>query len=264
MTGTVTFLGSGTSTGVPTLGCNCAVCTSTDARDQRLRPSLWISFAEANVEANVVIDTTPDFRTQALRARIPSLDALLYTHSHADHIMGLDDVRPFNFGRPQPLPAYGNAGTIADIHRVFRYVFDGHPQASAIPRLVTHVIEAPIELHGACFEPLPVLHGSLPVLGYRFGPNAYITDFSTIPPAVMERLHGLDLLVLDALRHRPHPTHSNLANSLRLVAELQPRRAYFTHIAHELGHAATEASLPAGVHLAYDGLRLPVNMMAMS
>lgn len=256
MTGTVTVLGSGTSTGVPTLGCHCAVCTSSDARDQRLRPSLWIGFGKTNV----VIDTTPDFRTQALRARIPALDALFYTHSHADHIMGLDDVRPFNFGRPEPLPAYGNAGTVADIRRVFRYVFDGNPQTSAIPRLVTHVMEAPVEVHGARFEPLPVLHGTLPVLGFRFGPNAYITDFSEIPAAVMERLRGLDLLILDALRLRPHPTHSNLANSLRLVAELRPRSAYFTHIAHELGHAATEASLPAGVHLAYDGLCLPVEM----
>jgi phosphoribosyl 1,2-cyclic phosphate phosphodiesterase len=257
MTATLTILGSGTSTGVPTLGCHCAVCTSADPRDHRLRPSVWIQGP-----GQVVIDTTPDFRTQALRAQLPALDAVLFTHSHADHIMGLDDVRPFSYGRAEPLPVYGNAGTIADIRRVFQYAFDGQPQKSAIPRLATHVTEAPVVAAGMRFEPLPVWHGQLPVLGYRFGANAYITDFSAIPPATLERLRGLDLLILDALRLRPHPTHSNLANSLRLVAELRPRRAYFTHIAHELGHAATEAELPPNVHLAYDGLSLPVELEA--
>lgn len=256
MTGQLTILGSGTSTGVPTLGCGCAVCTSADPRDQRLRPSIWISYGGHNV----VVDTTPDFRAQALRARIPALDAVLYTHSHADHIMGLDDIRPFNFGRPEALPVYASEATLADLRRVFRYVFEANYTASAIPRIAAHVIAAPVELFGVGFEPLPVLHGALPVLGYRFGANAYITDVSEIPPATMERLRGLDLLVLDALRLRPHPTHSHLANSLRWVEELRPRRAYFTHIAHELGHAATEAGLPAGVHLAYDGLQLEVEL----
>lgn len=252
----ITMLGTGTSTGVPTLGCGCTVCTSADPRDQRLRPSIWLSYGGHQV----VVDTTPDFRAQALRARIPALDAVLYTHSHADHIMGMDDIRPFNFGRPDPLPVYGSAATIADLRRVFQYVFENNYQLSAIPRIVTQVIEEPLALFGATFEPLTVLHGELPVLAFRFGDNAYVTDFSVIPGDALVRLRGLDLLILDALRQRPHPTHSNLANSLRLVEELRPQRAYFTHIAHELPHAATEAGLPSGVHLAYDGLRLEVEL----
>lgn len=256
MHGELTFLGSGTSTGVPTLGCYCAVCTSMDPHDRRLRPSLWLSYGGHHV----VVDTTPDFRFQALRAGIPALDAVLYTHSHADHIMGMDDVRPFNFRQPEPLPAFGNAGTIADLKRVFQYVFDGTQGVSAIPRVSAHVIESSVNLFDVNFEPVPVWHGSLAVLGYRFGRNAYVTDFSQIPPASMERLRSLDLLILDALRVRPHPTHSNLENSLRLVRELRPARAYFTHIAHEIAHAETEASLPDGVHLAYDGLRLEVEL----
>ncbi len=267
MKGRVTILGSGTSTGVPTLTCPCAVCHSTDPRDQRLRPSIWIQLGEGEDARHVVVDTTPDFRTQALRARMPALDAVLFTHSHADHIMGLDDVRPFNFHRRDPLLAYADAATAADLRRVFRYVFDGTVGVSAIPRIdlrewpaTPPAAPAPLELLGARFEPLPVWHGTLPVLGYRFGANAYITDFSEIPPSTLERLQALDLLILDALRLRPHPTHSNLENSLRLVERLRPRRAYFTHIAHELPHAATEASLPPGVHLAYDGLSLEVEV----
>ncbi len=256
MTGTAVILGSGTSTGVPTLCCTCPVCTSSDPRDRRLRPSLWLSYGGHNV----VIDTTPDFRAQALRAAIPSLDAVLYTHSHADHILGLDDIRPFNFGRPDPLPVYAGAATLADLRRVFQYVFDATYTASAIPRIAAHELQGPVELFGATFEPLEVLHGALPVLAFRFGPNAYVTDVSAIPEAARARLRGLDLLILDALRLRPHPTHFHLAAALDVVAELAPRRAYFTHIAHELGHAATEAGLPPGVHLAYDGLRLEIEL----
>jgi len=256
MRAVATFLGTGTSTGVPTLGCSCATCTSSDPRDQRLRPSLWLSYGGSNV----VLDTTPDFRTQALRARIPALDAVLYTHSHADHIMGLDDIRPFNFGRPDPLPVYASPATMDDLRRVFRYVFENNYPASAIPRIAVHALTDAVDLFGARFEPLEVLHGSLPVLAFRFGDNAYVTDVSDIPPPAFERLRGLDLLILDALRIRPHPTHSHLANSLRWVAELAPKRAYFTHIAHELPHAQTEAALPAGVHLAYDGLQLEIEV----
>ncbi|HET9784276.1 MAG TPA: MBL fold metallo-hydrolase [Terriglobales bacterium] len=256
MKGTLTVLGSGTSTGVPTLGCPCEVCHSRDPRDQRLRPSVWLSFAGHNV----VFDTTPDFRTQALRAGIPSLDAVFYTHSHADHIMGMDDIRPFNFGRPEPLPIFGNAATLADIRRVFQYVFEAKTTASAIPRVDAREITAPVEVFGARFEPITVLHGSLPILGYRFGANAYLTDVSEIPAASRGRLRDLDVLILDALRLRPHPTHFHLAQSLQLVEELRPRRAFFTHIAHEMAHAATEEKLPAGVHLAYDGLELEVDL----
>lgn len=256
MHGRVTVLGSGTSTGVPTLRCRCAVCTSADPRDQRLRPSIWISYGGHEV----VVDTTPDFRQQALRAGIPALDAVLYTHSHADHIMGMDDVRPYNFGRDEPLPVYASAATLADLRRVYQYVFEASYTASAIPRIAAHELAGTVELFGAAFEPVPVLHGALPVLAFRFGANAYVTDVSEIPAASRERLRGLDLLILDALRVRPHPTHFHLASALELVEDLRPRRAYFTHIAHELGHAATEAGLPAGVHLAYDGLSLEIEI----
>lgn len=256
MRGRVTILGSGTSTGVPTLGCHCAVCTSSDPHDQRLRPSIWLQYGGHNV----VVDTTPDFRTQALRAGLPALDAVLFTHSHADHIMGLDDIRPFNFGRPDPLPVYGNAATLADLRRVFEYVFTAAYTASAIPRIAVHELQGAFDLFGVTIEPVPVRHGELEVLAYRFGANAYVTDCSAIPPPSMARLRGLDLLILDALRLRPHPTHSNLANSLAWVEELRPRRAYFTHIAHEMGHASTEAGLPEGVRLAYDGLQLEVEL----
>lgn len=256
MRGTLTVLGSGTSTGVPTLRCTCPVCTSSDPRDQRLRPSVWLSFGGHEV----VIDTTPDFRQQALRAAIPALDAVLFTHSHADHIMGMDDIRPYNFGRPEPLPIYANAATLADLRRVYQYVFEASYAASAIPRIEAHELDGPVELFGVQFEPVSVLHGQLPILGYRFGANAYITDVSQIPPASLAHLQDLDLLILDALRLRPHPTHFHLASALRLVKQLRPRRTYFTHIAHELPHAATEATLPDGVHLAYDGLKLEIEL----
>ncbi len=256
MRGILTVLGSGTSTGVPTLRCTCSVCTSSDPRDHRLRPSIWLSFGGHEI----VIDTTPDFRQQALRAAIPALDAVLFTHSHADHIMGMDDIRPYNFGRPEPLPIYANAATLADLRRVYQYVFEAGYAASAIPRVAAHELDGPVELFGVHFEPVPVRHGQLHVLGYRFGANAYVTDVSEIPPESLARLQGLDLLILDALRLRPHPTHFHLASALRLVEQLRPRQTYFTHIAHELAHAATEASLPDGVHLAYDGLRLEIDL----
>jgi phosphoribosyl 1,2-cyclic phosphate phosphodiesterase len=256
MRGEAVILGSGTSTGVPTLRCGCAVCTSADPRDRRLRPSLWLRYAGRSV----VVDTTPDFRFQALRAGMSALDAVLFTHSHADHIMGLDDIRPFNFGRAEALPVYASAATLADLRRVFQYVFDASYTASAIPRIAAHELRGPVDLFGVSFEPLEVLHGELPVLGYRFGANAYVTDVSAIPEAARARLRGLDLLILDALRPRPHPTHFHLAAALEMVAELAPRRTYLTHIAHELGHAATEAGLPPGVHLAYDGLKLEIEL----
>ena len=250
------MLGSGTSTGVPTLGCSCPVCTSSDPRDQRLRPSILLSWDHFRV----VIDTTPDFRTQALRAGLRTLDAVLLTHSHADHIMGLDDIRPFNFDRAEPIPVLGDAATLADIRRVYKYVFDDNYPHSTIPRIATAVIDAPWEIGGVRFEPLTVMHGPQPILAYRFGRHAYVTDFSQLPPAAKARLRGLDVLFLDALRRREHPTHSTLENSLALVRELQPRRAFFTHICHELGHASTSAELPPGVALAYDGLRLDLDL----
>ncbi|MGA3025931.1 MAG: bifunctional riboflavin kinase/FAD synthetase [Bryobacteraceae bacterium] len=253
----ITVLGSGTSVGVPTIGCHCAVCTSDDPRDKRLRPSVLVRW---NGHA-VLIDTTPDFRQQALAARIERLDAVLITHAHADHIMGLDDVRPLNFRMSGPIRVYGSAESIDTIRRTFRYIFDTGPTESSVPKIETCVFdgERPISVGGLDFEPIRLAHGHGAVHGFRFGPAAYLTDHSDIPPESMEKLRDLDVLFLDALRHRPHPTHSTVEHSLGTVAELKPRRAFFTHICHDLAHRATEAALPAHVRLAYDRLVIEVD-----
>jgi phosphoribosyl 1,2-cyclic phosphate phosphodiesterase len=251
----ITVLGSGTSVGVPTIGCHCAVCNSDDPRDKRLRPSIYVKFQDHGV----LIDTTPDFRQQVLRAHIERIDAILFTHSHADHVMGLDDVRPFNFKQGGVIPIYGSAETLDNIRRCFHYIFDNHKTESSRPRLATHVFDtAPIELFGLPFTPIRLFHGKGTVYGFRFGAAAYLTDHSDIPDESMELLCGLDVLFLDALRHRPHPTHSTVERSLQSVEKLAPRRAFFTHICHDLSHASTEDKLPPNVRLAYDGLEIQV------
>jgi phosphoribosyl 1,2-cyclic phosphate phosphodiesterase len=257
----ITVLGSGTSAGVPTILCGCAVCTSSDPRDQRLRPSILIRFDQPGFgERAVLIDTTPDFRAQALRARIQRIDAIVYTHSHADHILGLDDVRPFNYRQKQAIPLFGTAATLDAIQRVFCYAFEDAPAGTAIPRLNMNPLDGnPFDLFGLEFTPIPVLHGQSSILGFRFGAAAYLTDHSEIPEASKAKLQGLDVLFLDALRHRPHPTHSTVERSLGWVKELKPRRAFFTHICHDLPHEETNAALPAHVRLAYDGLEIDVN-----
>jgi phosphoribosyl 1,2-cyclic phosphate phosphodiesterase len=248
----LTFLGTGTSTGVPTLACRCPVCTSPDPHDKRTRPSLLLEF-DGRV---VVIDTTPDFRQQALREGMVRLDAVLFTHTHADHVLGLDDVRVFYFRQRQPIPIYASSKSMDDIRRIFTYIFDQNYPYGGIAKLDPHIIDGPFDLWGQPLTPLPVLHGNLPVLGFRFGGAAYVTDFSAIPDSTIPELEGLDVLILDALRHAPHPTHSNLEQSLAWVERLKPRRAFFTHLAHELGHERTNATLPPRVRLAYDGLKL--------
>jgi phosphoribosyl 1,2-cyclic phosphate phosphodiesterase len=254
----VTVLGSGTSMGVPTLGCHCAVCESADAHDKRLRPSLLLSRGEHNV----VIDTTPDFRTQALRAGIDRLDAVLLTHGHADHILGFDDLRPYNFKQRAAMPVYGSEETFRIVRRAFAYVFDGKPSLSSIPSVQLHVVKGPFEVMGVRFVPVPLVHGEMEVLGFRFGRAAYLTDFSRLPDSSAALLEGLDDLILDALRDVPHPMHMTVEQSLALIDRLKPKRAWFTHIAHELGHAATNERLrKAGypqVQLAYDGLTFEV------
>jgi phosphoribosyl 1,2-cyclic phosphate phosphodiesterase len=252
---TITVLGSGTSVGVPTIGCHCPVCTSSDPRDSRLRPSILVRSGGRNI----LIDTTPDFRQQALRARIERLDAVVFTHAHADHIMGLDDVRPFNFRQRSSIPIYGSADTMATIERVFEYIFTGRSHESSVPRLEIRVLDGrPFDLFGLEFVPVLVEHGGSPVYGYRFGAAAYLTDHSAIPEASAELLQGLDVLFLDALRHKPHPTHTTVRRALEHVAELSPRRAFFTHICHDLPHEETERQLPPHVRLAYDGLEIAV------
>lgn len=248
----LTFLGTGTSTGIPTLTCDCRVCSSCDPHDRRTRPSLLLEFDGRAV----VIDTAPDFREQALRARLHRLDAVLFTHAHADHVLGLDDVRVFYFRQKRPIPIYADARCMESIRRIFKHIFEQNYPYGGIAKLDPHLIDGPFELWGERLIPIPVLHGNLPVLGFRFRKVAYVTDFSTIPEATLPLLEGLDVVVLDALRHQPHPTHSTLEQSLTLVERLKPRRAFFTHIAHELGHQETNAALPSHVRLAYDGLQL--------
>jgi phosphoribosyl 1,2-cyclic phosphate phosphodiesterase len=251
-------LGSGTSMGVPTLGCHCAVCDSTDPLDKRLRPSVLLSRGKRNV----VIDTTPDFRTQALRARLDRLDGVLLTHGHSDHILGFDDLRPYNIRQHASMPVYGNEETFRIIRRVFAYVFDNKPTLSSVPSVSLHEVKGPFELLGIPFIPVPLLHGEMDVLGYRFGRAAYLTDFSRLPESSVPLLEDLDDLILDALRDVPHPMHQTVEQALGLIDKLRPKRAWFTHIAHDLPHAETNQRLRrAGypqVQLAYDGLEFAV------
>lgn len=252
MKATLTVLGSGTSMGVPTIGCDCRVCHSPDPRDRRTRPSVMVTYADRTV----LIDTTPDFREQAIRERIKAVDAVLYTHAHADHVLGLDDLRPLTFRRPDGVPIYAGQLTMDRLRSMFRYVFDNDYEYGGIARIAPRIIEGPVELFGAQFHPVPIFHGKEEILGFRFGSAAYLTDFSEIPERSLAQLEGLDILFLDALRHRPHPTHSTVENSLKLVEQVNPRRAFFTHISHDLPHEATNQSLPENVRLAHDGLKL--------
>ncbi len=239
--------------GVPTLGCDCRVCTSADIRDRRTRPSVMVEYNDRVV----LIDTTPDFHAQAVREHISRVDAVFYTHSHADHILGLDDLRPLSFRHEGgSIPLYAKADTAGQIKEVFRYVFDRDPDYATLAKVHIKELDGAVDLFGARFEPIDVLHGRQSILGFRFGSAAYLTDFSDIPDESKRRLRDLDILFLDALRHRSHPTHSNVENSLRLVEELKPKRAFFTHISHDLPHQETNATFPPHVRLAHDGLRL--------
>lgn len=254
----ILVLGSGTSVGVPMIGCPCKVCHSSDPRDKRLRPSVLLRLGDKRL----LIDTAPDFRYQALRFKIDRLDAILYTHSHADHILGLDDVRPFNFMQKNDIPIYASADTLDGIRRTFQYVFDVAPTQSSRPRLTPHVFDSsPIEVAGVMIQPIKVDHGMGVCHGFRFGDCAYLTDHSGIPAASMDLLQGLDVLFLDALRHNPHPTHSTVEKSLRTVEVLRPKRAFFTHISHDLMHAALAERLPVNVQIAYDGLEIPIGRL---
>jgi phosphoribosyl 1,2-cyclic phosphate phosphodiesterase len=253
MKATLTVLGSGTSMGVPTIGCDCAVCHSSDPHDRRTRPSVLVEYGGKTV----LIDATPDFREQAIREHVRKLDAVLFTHSHADHILGLDDLRPLSFRhKPGKLPLYARPEVADFIHSTFRYVFDADYKFGGLAQVELKTFEGPLDLFSARVEPIRVIHGEAEIDGFRFGSAAYLTDHSDIPDASLAKLQNLDILFLDALRRKPHPTHSTVENSLRIVERLQPKRAFFTHICHDLPHEATNASLPPNVQLSYDGMKL--------
>src|SRR5271165_6825754 len=253
MRATLTVLGSGTSMGVPTIGCDCAVCRSSDPRDRRTRPSVMISYDGRHV----LIDTTPDFREQALREKITHVDAVLYTHTHADHILGIDDLRPLSFEhKPGRMPLYATPEAAEFLRNMFKYIFNPTYKFGGLPRVELVPINGPVELFGVRFEPVTVIHGETPILGFRFGSAAYLTDHSAVPAESIDKLRDLDILFLDALRYQPHPTHSTVEQALKIVEEVKPRRAFFTHICHDLPHEATNATLPPHVRMSYDGMKL--------
>ncbi len=247
----LTILGSGTSHGVPMIACGCDVCRSSDPRDRRTRTSALLEYDGHGV----LIDTAPELRLQCVACGVTRVDAVLLTHAHADHVVGLDDVRRFNDLLGRELPVYGAADTLARVREMFRYAFEDDPSyPSAKPQLRATPITGSFEVGGRLVTPLPYWHGPARVLGFRVGGVAYCPDCSAIPDETWPLLAGLDVLVLDALRRRPHPTHFNLEQALAVAARIGARRTLLTHIAHELGHAATSAALPPGVELAYDGL----------
>jgi phosphoribosyl 1,2-cyclic phosphate phosphodiesterase len=254
----VIFLGTGTSHGVPMIACECATCRSTDPRDKRFRPSIYLDVADG---PRILVDTATDLRMQALAHRLSRVDAVIYTHAHADHILGLDELRRFNMVQGTTIPCYADARTWKALVRTFFYVFDGMArQGGGVPQLEPREIDGPFDVDGVRVIPVPLLHGRLPILGLRFGDFAYLTDCNAIPDESWPLIEGIDTLVIDALRYKPHPTHFSVDEALAAVARISPRRAFFTHMAHDLGHAETSARLPRGVELAYDGLVLDVDV----
>jgi len=253
----VTFLGTGTSMGVPMIGCACAVCRSDDPRDNRSRPSILVRLASG---ATILVDTSSDLRAQALRFGLTRIDAVLYTHSHADHVLGLDELRRFNTLQQSAIPLYGDARTMDDLRRIFSYAFAPRrePGHEYVPLLAPFVLDGPISVAGTEVRPIPVQHGVRTILGFRFGAFAYLTDCNAIPEPSWAMLDGLDVVVVDALRERPHGSHFSLDQAVAAATRIGARRTFFTHMAHDLGHAATCARLPAGMALAHDGLRVEI------
>ena len=250
------FLGTGTSHGIPVVGCSCPVCTSTDPRNKRTRASVWIEITKPSQELSLIIDTATEFRLQAVRERINHLDAVLLTHAHADHLHGLDDIRPLC--RKKPIPVYGTEHTLQELRQRFSYIFHPKQEGGGLPRLELRTVEGyiPFQVEGIHVLPLPVKHGELDILGYRIGNLAYITDCSAIPSRTMEQLENLEVLVLDALRKKPHPTHFSISEALEVIQILRPKQAFFTHLCHDVEHNEIKKELPRGVAPSYDGLEL--------
>lgn len=247
----ITILGSGTSTGVPMVGCHCQVCNSTDPRDKRTRASILVECGGKLI----LVDTSTDLRRQALREGIPHIDAVLLTHTHADHIHGIDDLRGFHFIHRRIIPCYGSPETIEQVTRSFSYIFDGLSSEGYSQLMQAHSVEEPFDLFGCRITPVPIAHGSFLATGYRFGDAAYLTDCSAIPESSLPLLQGLELLIIDGLRYSPHPNHFNIPGALQVVQDLRPRRTVLTHLTHEVRHRDGDR-LPPGVEFAYDGLAI--------
>jgi phosphoribosyl 1,2-cyclic phosphate phosphodiesterase len=250
---TITFLGTGTSQGVPVIGCACEVCTSLDFRNKRLRSSIQVEVQDQSF----VIDTGPDFRQQMLRERVKRIDALLFTHAHRDHTAGLDDVRAYNFMQKMDMPVYGRQQVLDQLKIEYAYAFEKNSYPG-IPRLVLHEIdEEPFNVNGVIITPLPVMHLKLPVLGFRFNDFSYITDANYISEQTIEKLKGTKVMVLNALQREPHVSHFNLREALEMIEKISPEQTFLTHISHKLGtHADVSKELPQNVMLAYDGMQV--------
>lgn len=263
MEGQLTFLGTGTSMGVPTLGCGCAVCTSQNPHDRRLRPSVLLRWRYGGRERVVLIDTGPDFREQALRNKLTRVDAVFYTHGHADHIFGLDDLRPLSFTVSREggyIPLFATQDTEEVLRHIYDYTFSPKATYPNRPRVHIEPLRDRTCVLGVEFTRVPVLHGEMEISGFRFGRTAYLTDVSAIPDESFALLDGLDHVVLSALRHTPHPNHATVEQAVEWAHRIRARQTWLTHIAHELGHEETNAKLPEGIRLAYDGQSFPIEL----
>jgi phosphoribosyl 1,2-cyclic phosphate phosphodiesterase len=247
----ITILGCGTSTGVPMVGCCCHVCTSSEPKDKRTRASILVQTAGRYL----LVDTSPDLRRQALREKIPHIDAVLFTHTHADHVNGIDDLRGYHLAHKRVVPCYGEKETIDTISRNFSYIFTGLQQAGYTPLLEPHIIKGTFNLFNHKITPIPLIHGYCRATGYRIDDTAYLTDCSSIPETSMAKLAGLDVLIIDALRYTSHPAHFHIDSALEVVAKLKPGRAILTHLTHEVAYN-DGARLPEGVEFAFDGMTI--------